>query len=364
MIPTDRPLKDLIGHWLEVAAASLAAAFAVALLSTSLVGSWVFSTTLGYSLVYATVMGTLCGLVLRPVVHRLPQTGGGRWLALLGVLLVLAVVGTLVAGVVIVAVRLPSSTPFWARFWADLPIVALVGVVVGSSMSLYGQLRSQLEAATLELRTRELEQERTRKLALEARLSSLESRLHPHFLFNTLNAITALVHEDPARAERTVERLAALLRFSLDAGQRGAVSVADELKIVIDYLEIEKARLGERLAYVVDADPDVDACAVPPLAVQTVVENSVKHAIAPRRAGGRIRVMTRAEGARAVVSVWDDGPGFTLDRIAPGHGLENLQSRLAVRFGGNAALTVASRDGDTVVTVSLPRVPIEQPLTV
>ena len=363
MTPGDRRLRDVTGHWLEVAVASVAAAFAVAFLSSSLVGSWMFASTLAYSLIYATVMGTLCGLVLRPVVHRLPQ-GGGRWVALLGVLLVLAVVGTLIAGLVISAFRLPPYTPFWARFWADLPIVALVGVVVGSSMSLYGQLRSQLEAATLELRTRELEQERTRKLALEARLSSLESRLRPHFLFNTLNAITALVHEDPARAERTVERLAALLRFSLDAGQRGTVSLADELKIVLDYLEIEKARLGERLSYVIDAEPDVDTCAIPPLAVQTLVENSVKHAVAPRRAGGHLRVTTHAEGPRAIVSVWDDGPGFTLDRVTPGHGLENLQSRLAVRFGGTAALTVAPRDGGTAVTISLPRVAIEHTLTV
>jgi two-component system, LytTR family, sensor histidine kinase AlgZ len=364
MSASDRPLRDISWHWLKVGVVSLAAALAVALLSTSLVGSWIFGSTLVYSLIYATVMGLLCGFVLRPLVHRLPGTGGGRWLALIGVLVVLAVVGTLAAGLVIAAVRLPPYTPFWGRFWADLPIVALVGVVVGSSMSLYGQLRSQLDAATLELRTRELEQERTRKLALEARLSSLESRLRPHFLFNTLNAITALVHEDPARAERTVERLAALLRFSLDAGQRGAVPMADELKIVIDYLEIEKARLGERLAYVVDADPDIDTCTVPPLSVQTLVENSVKHAIAPRRTGGRIRVVTRAEGPRAVVSVWDDGPGFTLDAMTPGHGLENLQSRLAVRFGAHAALTVAPRDGGTVVTMTLPRVPIEQTLTV
>ncbi|HEY3067620.1 MAG TPA: histidine kinase [Methylomirabilota bacterium] len=363
MIPGGRPLRNLSSHWLEVAVVSLAAAVAMALLSTSLVGSWMFRSTLVYSLIYATAMGALSGVVLPPLVHRLPLTGGGRWLVLVGVILVIAVGATLAAGLAIAALGLSPSTSFWDRFRADLPIVALLGVVVGASMSLHGQLRSRLEAATLEIRTRELEQERTRKLALEARLSSLESRLRPHFLFNTLNAVTALVYEDPARAERTVERLAALLRFSLDAGQRGTVPIADELKIVVDYLEIEKARLGERLSYVVDADPDVDGCAVPPLSVQTVVENSVKHAVAPRRSGGRIRVETRAEGPRAIVSVWDDGPGFTLDAATPGHGLENLQSRLAVRFGANATLTVARRDGGTMVTISLPRLPIEQTLT-
>ncbi len=108
-------------------------------------------------------------------------------------------------------------------------------------MSLYEIQRGRLDAVTLELRTRELEHERDRKLALEARLSSLESRLQPHFLFNTLNAITALIQENPDRAERTVERLAALLRFVARRHRaRAGARWRDELEIVNDYLEIEK----------------------------------------------------------------------------------------------------------------------------
>ena len=152
-----------------------------------------------------------------------------------------------------------------------------------------------------------------------------------------------------------VERLAALLRAALDAGRRGLVPLAEELDLVGDYLEIEKARLGPRLACTIEADAGVDACLVPPLSVQALVENSVKHAIAPRPAGGRLRVEARALDARVVVRVWDDGPGFALDRGGPGHGLDVLQGRLAERFGGTAALAVAREDGGTVVTMTLPR---------
>ena len=199
-------------------------------------------------------------------------------------------------------------------------------MTLGVGMSLYEAQRVRLDAVTLELRTRELEAERDRKLALQARLASLESRLQPHFLFNTLNAITSLIQDDPDQAERMVERLAALLRFSLDASERGLVPLADELKIVADYLEIERARLGERLSFTLDVDADAAGREVPPLAIQTLVENSVKHAIAPRPAGGRIRVTASLAGDRLLLSVWDDGPGFTAAAMRPGHGLDTLQA--------------------------------------
>ena len=92
-----------------------------------------------------------------------------------------------------------------------------------------------------------------------------------------------------------------------------------------------------------------------PLAVQTLVENSIKHAIAPRPSGGRVRVEARTDNGRVVVGVWDDGPGFQLAAAIPGHGLENLQSRLHGRFGDAATLSVGRRDGGTLVTVALPR---------
>ena len=179
--------------------------------------------------------------------------------------------------------------------------------------------------------------------------------MHPHFLFNTLNAISELIHENPERAERTVERLAVLLRAELDATERGTVALDRELDLVRDYLEIEKTRFGDRLTYGFDIGADAHTCPIPPLSVQTLVENSIKHAIAPSPNGGRIQVKAATENGRLTVSVWDNGPGFDLSSAIPGHGLENLQSRLSARFGGAAALGVSRSDGGTLVTVSLPR---------
>jgi sensor histidine kinase YesM len=310
--------------------------------------------TLTHGVVYSACIGTLAGLILPAVRHR-SNRPILEWSATILGLLVVALAGTVLAGLILGVLGLDHGLPLTKRVAASFEMNALITAVIGIAMTLYESQRARLDALTLELRTKELERERDRKMALEARLSSLESRLHPHFLFNTLNAISELIHENPERAERTVERLAALLRAALDATGRGTVSLARELEIVGDYLEIEKARLGERLTYGFDVAPEAGACDVLSLAIQTLVENSIKHAVAPRPGGGQVRVEAATRDGALVVGVWDDGPGFAMSAATPGHGLENLQSRLSARFGDAASLSVTRRDGGTLVAVSLPR---------
>jgi two-component system, LytTR family, sensor histidine kinase AlgZ len=341
-------------YWLRVGGVTLAAAVAVTAVF-ALVGSAPVVTTFQHALVHSLVMGGLTGAVLPSVMRRL--SGGSllaRWSVIVPVLIALAAVGTAVACTLVGLVDGARTTAACVR--ADLWINALMVATIGVGMILYELQRARLDAMTLRLRTQELEHERALTMALEARLATLESRLHPHFLFNTLNAISALIHDDPERAERTVERLAALLRFSLDATQAGVIPLGQEMKIVGDYLEIEHTRLGDRLSYAVKVDPAVETCAIPPLAVQTLVENSIKHAIAPRPAGGHVRVEAAEAGDHVVLRVWDDGPGFSHADIRPGHGLENLQARLTARFGATARLDVDRQPSGTLVTVTLPRV--------
>ncbi len=203
---------------------------------------------------------------------------------------------------------------------------------------------------------KELERERALKLATEAQLASLESRIHPHFLFNTLNSISSLIPDDPARAERLVEQMAALLRFSLDANQSGLVPLSAELKIVADYLEIERARFGDRLRYQIDVPADLNDSRIPPLSLQTLVENSVKYAIAPDRTGGEIRITAARSGGAFRVEVSDPGPAFQLESAPPGHGLDNLKDRLLAVFGGQAALVLQRVGGRNNLILSLPQV--------
>ena len=343
------------GYWLRIAMVIAAASAATTVLRV-VWGGGALIETLTRGVVYSGCIGALAGLILPPVRHRVCALGRiVEWVATLLALLVVAVAGTLLASVILGALGFDHGQSLTQRFVACFELNALITAIIGVAVTLYESQRVRLDALTLELRTKELERERDRKMALEARLSSLESRLHPHFLFNTLNAISELIHENPERAERTVERLAGLLRAALDATGRTTVPLARELEIVGDYLEIEKTRLGERLTYGFQVAPEAGACAILPLAVQTLVENSIKHAIAPKPDGGRVRVEAFTNDGRLTVGVWDDGPGFAMSAAIPGHGLENLQSRLSGRFGGAAMLSVGRRDGGTLVTVSLPR---------
>jgi sensor histidine kinase YesM len=352
----NQSLRRVLGaYWFRCALVSLVAALVVATLLGTM-GVAPLARVLPRSLVHAGVMGGLVGSILPRVAHGVRDVGTARgWTIVVLTLVVLGVAGTTLACLLLESTHLRSFASLRECVGSTLQINLILSLALGIGMMVYETQRARTDELRLELQARELEHERALKAALAARLSSLESRLHPHFLFNTLNAITELIHENPDRAERTVERLAALLRAALDATERGLVPLARELEFVGDYLEIEKARLGERLSYTVDVAPGLAAYEVPPLAVQTLVENSVKHAIAPRPGGGRVRVDASATNGRLVVGVWDDGPGFTADAIRAGHGLENLQARLATRYGDAAALTVAREDSGTRVSLAIPR---------
>ena len=234
------------------------------------------------------------------------------------------------------------------------PISIVISLMVGLGITSLETLRYKLQAATLELRTRQMEQERAYKLLAEAQLSSLESRIHPHFLFNTLNSIAALIPSDPQRAEDTVGKLASLLRFSLAAHHSGLVLLSQELKIVRDYLEIEKTRFGARLRYEISVPDEWTEVSVPSLALQSLVENAVKHVVAQSSQGASIRISGAKDDGRMVLEVSDDGPGFTLAAITPEHGLGNLIARLELLFGEAGQLDVARENNRTAVRLSFP----------
>jgi len=189
---------------------------------------------------------------------------------------------------------------------------------------------------------------------VEAQLASIESRVQPHFLFNTLNSIAALVHDDPGGAERMTGQLAALLRSALDSTATPLVRLDEELRVVRAYLDIERVRFGDRLRYDVDLEDGTASALVPRMALQTLVENSVKYAVSPRREGGSIRVTATTAGGRVRVAVEDDGPGFDAAQRPEGHGLALLDARLAMLFGERASMSAISGPGETRVTLDVP----------
>lgn len=312
---------------------------------TSIVGTFVYSAAIALPSI----------VILTWVSHRYTEKYPRLIILVQALILVCAATaGTLAGDVVLQVIGLVPRGRYWHEFRGSFPFAVLISLLFGLVISSFETMRYRLQAATLELRTRQVEQERAYKLLAEARLSSLESRIHPHFLFNTLNSIAALIPSDPARAEHTVGNLASLLRFSLTANPSGLVSLTQELKIVRDYLEIERTRFGARLRYEFDIPDSLAQVKVPPLALQSLAENAVKHVVSVRPQGAIIRITGSTHSNRICIKVLDDGPGFSLDAITPEHGLGNLIARMELLYGPDGQLEVAREDGQTAVRLSFP----------
>jgi LytS/YehU family sensor histidine kinase len=277
-----------------------------------------------------------------------------NWAAIVVTMATVAMVGSVIAILVLTLIGYLPPGRFFEWFFGSLKIAILVTLTVGLFITVYETMERRLQEATLALRTKERDEAEARRLAAEAQLASIESRVQPHFLFNTLNSIAALVHDDPSGAERMTGQLASLLRSALDSTATPLVPLDEELRVVRAYLDIERVRFGDRLRYAVDLGDGTAAALVPRMALQTLVENSVKYAVSPNREGGSIQVRAIVVDGRVRVSVDDDGPGFDAAVRPEGHGLDLLAGRLKMLFGERASLGVDSRPGSTSVTMEVP----------
>lgn len=190
-----------------------------------------------------------------------------------------------------------------------------------------------------------------RARVVSTELEALQARINPHFLFNTLNSIAALIRDDPARAEAMTLQLSALFRYTLQAPRQGLVSLEDEITIVQGYLEIEQERLANRLTYTIEIDPALLAVRVPALVVQPIVENAIKHGVAESVAGGAVHVRGWLDQDRVHVTVSNTGDG-TVGAPGTGEGLDSVRRRLRATFGADATLTLTTAGGTTEARLS------------
>jgi two-component system, LytTR family, sensor kinase len=223
-------------------------------------------------------------------------------------------------------------------------------------------------------RERERTAERLQAGLNEARLQALKMQLHPHFLFNTLHAISSLIPAEAKPARRMVARLGDLLRTSLDHEATQEVTLQEELDFLQPYIEIEQIRLGDRLEIRMDLDPEAMDARVPHLILQPLVENAICHAIAPRVEGGRVEISATALGDRLRLTIRDDGPGLSSRRALQrqeGVGLANVRARLEQLYGREHAFLLTNHpEGGLVVSLTIPlqrvpiqTIPVEEPVT-
>lgn len=197
-----------------------------------------------------------------------------------------------------------------------------------------------------------LRAEQLRRLTEQAQLAQLTHQLQPHFLFNALNTVSALIHDDPDRADAVLGRLAGLLRAATDATRRIQQPLRQEVALARDYMDIMQARFGDRVQVRWQIEGDALACEVPTLCLQVLLENVVKHVVERRRAVTTIWVTAHCGPPGLQLAVHDDG---TLGApVAFGVGLGNLQQRLVALHGAAARLTLTTEHGATCARMTLP----------
>jgi LytS/YehU family sensor histidine kinase len=208
-----------------------------------------------------------------------------------------------------------------------------------------------------ELRRKELNEEKLNRLATRSRLDALISQINPHFLFNALNTVGVLIDENPEEARRLTGKLASIFRQTLQASEREVVSVQEELRFVQDYLEIEKARFGERLQ--VEERIEVSSAQIPCFTLQPLIENAIKHGAALKIGTTTIRIAVLLENGHLHIQVADDGMGMTASvrdhMLERGYGLRNLIDRLNIHYASDFAWKVESEfEKGTTVSLALP----------
>jgi signal transduction histidine kinase len=309
------------------------------------------------SLVFAVVIRGAIMLAEQMLVPMLRRRGtpatGYPWLADAAVYMSVAVTASYVAAILVdrFLVRGFLGTP---RAWLISGMFAVAfSLLVGGII--YARVFYRAAVA------RAVALERMRSELERAELRALRAQVNPHFFFNTLNSIAALIHENPAAAEDVVTRLADVFRHALTASGREHTRLADELGFLRSWLAIEHVRFGERLRVVEDVEPGLDEVPVPGLLFQPLVENAVLYAVAPRAEGGTITLRVRRDpsGKTITAEVADDGPGFTPGTRPRGNGvgLESVRERLRLS-GEPHAFALESEPGrGTRVRITLPLAP-------
>jgi signal transduction histidine kinase len=244
----------------------------------------------------------------------------------------------------------PPAAPFNLMLMAQFHVsVATYWVILGISHAVeyYRQYRER------ELRASQLEA----RLA-QSQLEVLKAQLHPHFLFNTLHAISTLTYHDAAAANRMVSRLSDLLRMTLEQAGTQEVRLRDEMEFLEKYLEIQQTRFEERLRLAVTVEPETLDALVPSLVLQPLVENAIRHGIGPRREGGRVEVSAARSNGALEIRVRDDGPGLPGGRVpdsGSGLGLANTRARLVHLYGDHHRFDLRNHPaGGVEVTLSVP----------
>ncbi|HEX5128953.1 MAG TPA: histidine kinase [Usitatibacter sp.] len=305
------------------------------------------------------IVANVIGFTLHAMLMVTTRLGIDRWVRGYGQVATAAyytVISTfgVVVGFTIVALAFDPQALRWIltpRWLAMMGLSSLVISAVLATVFFATMRRANAEAQLARERER---MERAEREATLANLRALQAQIEPHFLFNTLANVTSLVDSDPGAAKRMLESFNRFLRASLAATRTESTTLGADAELIAAYLDVLQVRMGSRLAYRIDVPAELGAHTLPPMLLQPVVENAIRHGLEPKVEGGEVVVRARRDGASVCIEVADTGMGFA-PTTRGGLGLSNLKDRLKALYGNGAELTIGeNRPAGTVVTIALP----------
>ena len=315
--------------------------------------------TIGKAFLFSLLNFTPILLAVVVAENRGPRHGGRRIAALAAAVLIGSVAGAVTWSSA--ALRLDAANPALAWLqWGDDPLTGLRmrgGSMLGdcvisiAAVVFWYFLKRDLDAARALQRERQDHEEANRETA-EARLQVMRAQIEPHFLFNTLASIRRLYETDAAAGRAMLQHLSRYLTASLPILRENRSTLGRELALTVAYLNVQKIRMGSRLAVDVDVPSTLHAVEIPPMMLATLVENAVIHGLGPLPSGGRIRIGARARGGAIVIEVEDSGRGLQ-DTWGAGVGLANIRARLASQYGTAAELQLVDNHPNPGVTATL-----------
>ena len=257
-------------------------------------------------------------------------------------------------GFTLVALAFDSKALQWLlqpRWLASMGVSSFVISTIIAAIFFARERQAHAEAAAASERERS---ERAEREATLANLRALQAQIEPHFLFNTLANVASLVDADPATAKRMLETFNRFLRASLAATRTEATTLGADAELIAAYLDVLQVRMGRRLAYRIDLPPELAGFTLPPMLLQPVVENAIRHGLEPKVEGGEVAISARREAGHVRVEVADTGVGFAATTRG-GLGLANLRDRLRLLYGERAALAITeNRPAGTRVAIDIP----------
>ena len=226
-------------------------------------------------------------------------------------------------------------------------ILLVVVAIITMLLALYEQIAANLESKIHE-------NEKLQRLQIESKLTLLQSKINPHFLFNTLNTILDVLRRNPAQVEKLILNLSDIYRKTLMMPDNALVPLKEEIRLIEEYLEIEKVRMGDRLEALFDIDEKLENFEMPPMVLQILVENAIKHGLSPKKEGGQVRIQVKRQQETVTLEVEDSGIGVDPSKTSDGFGLMSIQQRLKLMYE-NARMEISSlASGGTQVRICLP----------